>query len=58
MPTDSSVSLEGSRERGGTIHEFAENQEPRSNPALKSTALETLHESAWLLGKVALKTLC
>lgn len=57
MPTDSSVSLEGSRERGNNP-QVCSNQEPRSNPALKSTALETLHESAWLPGKVALKTLC
>lgn len=51
MPTDSSVSAaEGSRER--------EQSTRVRNLALKSTALETLHESAWLPGKVALKTLC
>lgn len=58
MPTDSRVSAAGgSREREQSAREFA-TRNPEATLALTSTALETLHESAWLPGKVALKTLC
>lgn len=45
-------------QRAGALSKFADALEHGSKHALKSTALETLHESAQLSRELALKTLC